>query len=178
MKKLPKPKQQKLPENIKALYREAFRAQNEEKRLKIRKAHKASKLDRIQAHTVSGGAGPGTGKRRWLSRTENSVGSILDGSSEKNCPTIRSVRPPVAVPPLARAALQRAGSGLDVALRRKEDLWMDDDGVQTAFDLILEEIGSVSKELKEEAKRLVDKGLFRISFNEDLQYISVSCVRL
>jgi hypothetical protein len=54
---------------------------------------------------------------------------------------------------------------------------MDDDGVQTAFDLILEEIGSVSKELKEEAKRLVDKGLFRISFNEDLQYISVSCVR-
>ena len=37
---------------------------------------------------------------------------------------------------------------------------MDDDGVQTAFELILEEIGSVSKELKEEAKRLVDKGDF------------------
>jgi len=34
---------------------------------------------------------------------------------------------------------------------------MDDDGVQTAFNLILEEIGSVSKELKEEAKRLVDR---------------------
>lgn len=37
---------------------------------------------------------------------------------------------------------------------------MDDDGVQTAFELILEEIGSVSKELKEEAKRLVDKSDF------------------
>ena len=37
---------------------------------------------------------------------------------------------------------------------------MDDDGVQTAFELILEEIGSVSKELKEEAKRLVDKDDF------------------
>lgn len=37
---------------------------------------------------------------------------------------------------------------------------MDDDGVQTAFDLILEEIGSVSKELKDEAKRLVDKDDF------------------
>ncbi len=33
---------------------------------------------------------------------------------------------------------------------------MDDDGVHTAFDLILEEIGSVSKELSEEAKKLVD----------------------
>ncbi|WP_291986698.1 DUF4357 domain-containing protein [Candidatus Accumulibacter sp. ACC007] len=37
---------------------------------------------------------------------------------------------------------------------------MDDDGVQTAFELILEEIGSVSKELKESAKRLVDKDDF------------------
>ncbi|ESQ17049.1 MAG: DUF4357 domain-containing protein [Thiohalocapsa sp. PB-PSB1] len=37
---------------------------------------------------------------------------------------------------------------------------MDDDGVQTAFELILEEIGSVSKELKEEAKRLVDRDDF------------------
>ena len=34
---------------------------------------------------------------------------------------------------------------------------MDNDGVHTAFDLILEEIGSVSNELKKEAKRLVDK---------------------
>ena len=37
---------------------------------------------------------------------------------------------------------------------------MKDDGIQTAFELILEEIGSVSKELKEEAKQLVDKGDF------------------
>jgi len=35
---------------------------------------------------------------------------------------------------------------------------MKDDGVHTAFELILEEIGSVSKELKQEAKRLIDKG--------------------
>lgn len=37
---------------------------------------------------------------------------------------------------------------------------MDHDGVRIAFNLILEEIGSVSKELKEEAKRLVDTGDF------------------
>lgn len=37
---------------------------------------------------------------------------------------------------------------------------MKDDGVHTAFELILEEIGSVSKELKQEAKRLVDKNEF------------------
>lgn len=37
---------------------------------------------------------------------------------------------------------------------------MNDDGVQTAFEIILEEIGSVSKELKEEVKLLVDKGDF------------------
>ncbi len=37
---------------------------------------------------------------------------------------------------------------------------MKDDGIHTAFELILEEIGSVSKELKEEAKHLVDKGDF------------------
>lgn len=35
---------------------------------------------------------------------------------------------------------------------------MQNDGVQTAFELILEEIGSVSRELKQEAKRLIDKG--------------------
>ncbi len=35
---------------------------------------------------------------------------------------------------------------------------MKDDGVHTAFEIILEEIGSVSKELKQESKTLVDKG--------------------
>jgi hypothetical protein len=34
---------------------------------------------------------------------------------------------------------------------------MNDDGVQTAFELILEEIGSVSKEIKEDVNRLNDK---------------------
>ena len=37
---------------------------------------------------------------------------------------------------------------------------MKDDGVRVAFDLILEEIGSVSKELQQEAKLLVDKNEF------------------
>lgn len=37
---------------------------------------------------------------------------------------------------------------------------MKNDGIQTAFELILEEIGSVSNELKKEAKFLVDKGDF------------------
>jgi len=37
---------------------------------------------------------------------------------------------------------------------------MKDDGIHTAFELILEEIGSVSNELKQEAKHLVDKGDF------------------
>jgi len=37
---------------------------------------------------------------------------------------------------------------------------VENDGVHTAFELILEELGSVSKELKEEAKALVDKGDF------------------
>ena len=37
---------------------------------------------------------------------------------------------------------------------------MDSDGVQAAFELIQEEIGSVSRELKDEAKKLVDSGDF------------------
>jgi hypothetical protein len=37
---------------------------------------------------------------------------------------------------------------------------MKDDGVHTAFELILEEIGSVSNQLKQEAKSLVDKDKF------------------
>jgi len=37
---------------------------------------------------------------------------------------------------------------------------MDDDGVRAAFELIQEEIGSVSKELKDQAKQLVDNGDF------------------
>lgn len=37
---------------------------------------------------------------------------------------------------------------------------MVDDGVHTAFEIILEEIGSVSNELKQEAKSLVDDGNF------------------
>ena len=37
---------------------------------------------------------------------------------------------------------------------------MFNDGVQTAFELILEEIGSASNELKESVKLLVDKGDF------------------
>ncbi len=37
---------------------------------------------------------------------------------------------------------------------------MTNDGVKTAFELILEEIGSVSNELKNEAKILLDKGDF------------------
>ena len=37
---------------------------------------------------------------------------------------------------------------------------MDDDGVRSAFELIQEEIGSVSKELKDQAKQLVDSGDF------------------
>jgi hypothetical protein len=41
-----------------------------------------------------------------------------------------------------------------------EEAKMKDDGVHTAFGLILEEIGSLSKELKQEAKRLVDKNEF------------------
>jgi len=53
--------------------------------------------------------------------------------------------------------------GSDVSRRwstRREGEQMQDDGVHTAFELILEEIGNVSKELKQEAKRLVDKGDF------------------
>lgn len=37
---------------------------------------------------------------------------------------------------------------------------MKDDGVHTAFEIILKEIGSVSKELKQEAKGLIDKSDF------------------
>ncbi len=37
---------------------------------------------------------------------------------------------------------------------------MKDDVIHTAFELILEEIGSISNELKQEAKHLVDKGDF------------------
>jgi len=37
---------------------------------------------------------------------------------------------------------------------------MDDDGVRAAFELIQEEIGSVSQELKNHAKQLVDSGGF------------------
>lgn len=37
---------------------------------------------------------------------------------------------------------------------------MDSDGVKAAFELIQEEIGSVSRELKDEAKQLVDSGDF------------------
>ena len=37
---------------------------------------------------------------------------------------------------------------------------MDDDGVRAGFELIQEEIGSVSKQLKDQAKQLVDSGDF------------------
>jgi hypothetical protein len=37
---------------------------------------------------------------------------------------------------------------------------MDDDGVRAAFELIQEEIGSLSNELKEQAKQLIDTGEF------------------
>jgi hypothetical protein len=37
---------------------------------------------------------------------------------------------------------------------------MDSDGVKAAFEVIQKEIGSVSRELKDEAKKLVDSGDF------------------